>query len=410
MTSPQPPTPSPKKAWEKGSRLLFLTRCRVLLLIVGLSVFVSGCHSNPAVPAVAPEVAATEHGMKLLQSGKTGEAQAAFDRAMQVNAGYAPAYLAQAQVEAKLGNTGRAIELLETLHKASPQTPHVACHLAELHATGGHFVEQWTAAQFALDQEPDCGLAITQYALALVAAGDFKAAIAKLQAVHQRFPQDERASLTLAQILAKSGKSDDAWKLLDALPAQPVRRSQANYARGWILAEYGKNGRKDDQAALQFLDQVLAETPDDNPANVEKARVLLRMNDVQSAQACLQRARRAVVPGAELLTTVAAVQTKLHNPAAPRMEQNARAFSALVNRLYAIRQKYIANPNSRDNRVELARMEAAVGNAQDAQTLLTQVLQQNPNDAEALKLMTPQDSPSPNAKPTQPQLANPKTP
>lgn len=382
----------------------------LLLLTISLAALVPGCHPKPTVPAVAPEVAAYEQGMKLLQSGKTGEAQAAFDRAMQMNVGYAPAYLAQAQVEAKLGNTGRAIELLEMLRKAAPRTPHVTCHLAELQAAGGHFVEQWTAAQLALEQEPDCGLAITQYALALVAAGDFKAAIAKLQAVHQRFPQDERAALTLAQILAKSGKSEDAWKLLDALPAQTARRAQADYIKGWILAEYGKNGRKDDAGALQLLDRVLAETPDDNAANVEKARILLRMNDVHSAQACLQRARRATVPSAELLTTVAAVQTKLHNPAAPQMEQNARAFSTLVNKLYAARQKYIADPSRRDNRVELARMEASVGNTQDAQTLLTQVLQQNPNDAEALKLMTPQDAPSPGRKPAQPPIANRQTP
>ncbi len=390
------------------------------LLIVGMTALTAGCHRQNAGSSAgkAPEVVAYEQGMKLLQSGKTSEAQAAFAQAMQSNAGYAPAYIAQAQIEAKTGNTAQAIELLETLRKVSPQTPHVACHLAELHAVGAHFVEEWTAAKSALEQEPDCALAMTQYALALASAGEFSQAIVGLQAAHQRFPQDERAILTLAQMLARNGRTADAWKQLDALPAQPVRRAQADYVRAWLLTEYGKNGKKDDPAALQLLDQVLASAPDDTSANLEKARILLRGGDANSALKCLQSARRADAPSADWVTTVAAVQTKLHNPAAPRMTQNAQAFSKLIDKLYVARQHYIADPNNRNNLVALAKLEAAVGNSQDAQTLLTQVLKQNPNDTEALQLLTPNDTtlpaapsmPTVPAAPSTPGNSNPKTP
>jgi hypothetical protein len=97
------------------------------------------------------------------------------------------------------------------------------------------------------------------------------------------------------------------------------------------------------------------------------------------------------------------------------MEQNAQAFSKLIDTLYVARQKYIADPNNRNNLVGLARLEAAIGSTQDAQTLLTQVLKQNPNDTEALELLTPREATAPNvqpkqAVPTEPGGPNIKTP
>jgi thioredoxin-like negative regulator of GroEL len=371
------------------------------LLIVVMTALTAGCRQQVPTHVPAAEVGQYEQGMKLLQSGKTAGAQAAFNQSIQSNAGYAPPYIALAQIESNSGNTARAIELLETLRKAAPQTPHVACHLAELHAIGEHFVEEWVAAKSALAQEPDCRLALMQYALALASAGEFKEATVRLQTVHQRFPQDERAIITLAQMLAKSGRPEDAWKQMDSLPEQSVHQVQANYVRAWLLAEYGRKGHKDDQAALQMLDSVLAAIPDDPSANLEKARILLNSGDAPSALRCLHTARRAAAPSVAWVTTVAAVQIRLHNPAAPQMEQNARAFSKLIDNLYVARQKYIANPNNRNNLVGLARLEAAIGSTQDAQTLLTQVLKQNPNDTEALELLTPRETTAPNVQPKQ---------
>ena len=256
-------------------------------------------------------------------------------------------------------------------------------------------MEEWEAAKSALAQEPDCRLALVQYALALASAGEFQEAVDRLQTVHQRFPQDERTTLTLVQMLAKSGRPEEAWKQMDALPEQSIQQVQTDYVRAWLLAEYGRKGSKDGQTALQMLDRVLAVTPDDPSANLEKARILLNSGDAPSALRCLQKARHTAAPSAAWVTTVAAVQTRLHNLAAPQMEQQAKAFSKLIDKLYVARQKYIADSNNRNNLVALARLEAAIGNTQDAQALLTQVLKQNPNDAEVVDLLTPHETTAP---------------
>jgi thioredoxin-like negative regulator of GroEL len=61
----------------------------------------------------------------------------------------------------------------------------------------------------------------------------------------------------------------------------------------------------------------------------------------------------------------------------------------MVGEVYKARQAYLTDPTNRNTMVTLARLEAAMGNEQDAQELLTEVLKRNPNDVEVLKLVTP---------------------
>src|SRR5205085_6782239 len=136
--------------------------------------------------------------------------------------------------------------------------------------------------------------------------------------------------------------------------------------RAWLLAEYGRYGRRDDRAALELLDRVLKASPEDGPANLEKGRILLRAGKARAALPCLQRAASAMEPNTELLSATAEAQTRLKNPAAARMTQSAQAFKKLVDELNAARQRYLADPDKRDNLIELARLEAETGNTQDA--------------------------------------------
>lgn len=369
---------------------------------LALTASMMGCQHRSSIPVKAAVVIQYEQGIKLLKSGSITQAQTALETALRTDASYSPAYFALAEIQSKIGNNARSIELLETLHRVSPQTPHVMCHLAELHVSSGRFIEGLTAAKTALQAEPDCPLANTEYALALAEAGETDEVVSTLQVAHRLIPQNERVALLLAQMLARAGKTDEAWKILESLPAKSAISASSITLRGWMLAEYGHFGKRDDKAAVELLDQALKVSPEDGPANLEKGRILLRFGKPSEALACLQTAASAMEPNSELLLATAKAQTRLKNPSAARMTQSAHAFEQMVNSLYSARQRYLKAPNDRNNLVRLARLEAASGNAQDAQTLLTRVLQQDPNDKEALRLMTSDenDSSSPRAPDT----------
>lgn len=348
-----------------------------------------GCRPQPVTPTVLPEKAQYDEGQKQLKLGNMAQAQASFDTATRLNATFAPAYFAEAEIDARSGNVAKALTTLETLYRAAPQTPHVLCRLAELHAISGHFVEGVTASKKALQHEPTCSRAKVQYALQLVAANEVENALPILKTVHQETPENERVTLILVQLLARQGQLTEAWKVMDTLPARSSLPVQADYLHGWLLAEYGRDGKRDETQALVSLNRALALSPDDAPVNLEKGKILLRSGKAHEAVPLLQKARTHSQPNVELLTALAEAQSQLKNPVAGRMKKSVKEFSALIDRLYLSRQNYLNTPENRDAMVSLARLEATLGNGKDAEALLTEVLKRDPNDAEALKLMTP---------------------
>lgn len=360
-----------------------------ILIALAMALAGAGCHRKPAAPAGDPAQAQYEQGVAALRAGKPQEAGGFFDTAIRLKPSFAPAYFALAQMDVRSGQPAQAISRLEALRRAAPGTPHVACRLAELHAATGRFVEALTAAQDAVKAEPQCPRAWMQYGLEMAAAGKKADALKALQTAHTLDPASERVSLILAQMLAPAGKADEAWKLVEPLSSTPDASSQALYLRGWLLAEYPPDGKRDDKQALTLLDRSLAAAPNNALANLEKGRILLRAGDAKGALVYLERARSAAQPSVELLTALADAQARLKSPRAERLRRDAANFSKFADDLYSARQRYIADPNSRDNLVRLARMEASVGNVQDAQALLTRVLQKHPNDTEALALLTP---------------------
>ena len=58
---------------------------------------------------------------------------------------------------------------------------------------------------------------------------------------------------------------------MDALPEPSSLPIDSYYLRGWLLAEYGRAGKRDPQQALALLDKSLRLAPENGPDNLEKA-------------------------------------------------------------------------------------------------------------------------------------------
>lgn len=325
--------------------------------------------------------------MRQVRSGDTAGAQASFETALRLNSGFVPAYLALVEMDQKAGNFAQGVARLEMLRRAAPQTPHVLCRIAELHVASGRFETGLTATRAALQSEPDCPLARAQLGLELDSASKAKAAIDAMETAHRGAPQSERITLALAQMLGRAGRAPEAWKLVDALPTPSQFPAQADYLRGWLLAKQGRDGKRDDRAALESLNRALALAPNDGPTLLAKGRILLRRGDAAAANACLEAALQESGPSAEGLAALAEARRQLGKPDAERLAQSARAFAKFMDALHAARQRYLTDSESRDTLIRLARLEAMQGNVSDAQELLNRILQRDPNDAQALALL-----------------------
>jgi predicted Zn-dependent protease len=325
--------------------------------------------------------------MQRMQGGDLAGAQASFDTALRLNPEFVPAYLALVEMDQKAGNFAQGVARLETLRRAAPKTPHVLCREAELYLASGRFVKGIETAQAALQSEPDCPLARAQLGLALDAAGKTEDALAAMEAAHRGAPRSARITLALAQMRARAGRAAEAWNLLDSLAASPQSPVQANYLRGWLLAEAGRGGRRDETAALEALNRALASAPRDGPSLLEKGRILLRQGDIAAASVNLEAALRESGPSVEGLAALAEARRRQGKPDAMQLARATQDFARFQDALHGARQHYLADPESRENLLRLARLEASQGNGDDAEEMLNRLLQRDPNDAQALALL-----------------------
>ncbi len=357
-----------------------------------LIVLLCGCNKATSLDSRKPEQIQFDTANALLKKGMVNEARAALDTSLRLNNRFVPSYLLLAQIDFKSGEVPKAIERLETLHRASPNEPHVLCRLAELHGVSGRFVEGFTAAKTAKEAEPDCPRALTEYASQVASSGDQKAAILQLEQIHQKFPKEDRAALLLAQLYLRVRRVVEAKAIVDIIPPTSRFRDDADVLQADLMYFHYPNplaGALNPARAVELLNKVLARNPNHALANLLKGRLLLVMGDANGALIALQRSLATSEPNYELLTALAEVQAKLKNPAAPKLKASAERFAQSVDKLYRARQQYIKTPDNKDAMIGLANIELLMGNEQNARDLVTSVLKIDPNDKDALRMLTP---------------------
>ena len=175
--------------------------------------------------------------------------------------------------------------------------------------------------------------------------------------------------------------------LCEALPPAERESVPALYRLGWLLAEYGRNGRKDEKAALETLRRALGKAPDDPDSNTETGVILMREGDAAQARPYFERALHADPTQTAAARGMATIFTQQKLPEAARARQVAEALEKREAAMRETRGRYLAHPEDTGNVLKLAELEARNGNRNDAFDLITHTLQADPNNAAALNLL-----------------------
>jgi superkiller protein 3 len=130
-----------------------------------------------------------ELGAQLAAAGQLGKAIECFERAVQLDPDYAPAYV---RLGAAYREAGRGVDAVKACHKAlrlSPNDPEALVNLATVHYEWGSYQEALKACDKALRAAPDCPGAYYVRGLSYVDLGDRARALVEYKTL-QGFDQE----------------------------------------------------------------------------------------------------------------------------------------------------------------------------------------------------------------------------
>ncbi|MEW6646236.1 MAG: thioredoxin [Pseudomonadota bacterium] len=110
-------------------------------------------------------------------------------------------------------------------------------------------------------------------------SGDAAQAEAILRQVMQAMPEEKRAPLMLAELLAIGGNTDEASQLLTSLPADVALSPQAEALRARLTFAAAATGAPD----IDTLQQMLTANPKDSQARHQLAARLVLAGDIEGA-------------------------------------------------------------------------------------------------------------------------------
>lgn len=379
---------------EKHSRAyitkpLFLTAAALaaVLLVAGIAYYKKV--STPPKTTSGPSAAGMhyETGMKLAQNGDLTGAANEWQTAIALEPAYAPPYLALVKKFEMAGDYASAVKQLDVLRHTIPETAHIECRQAGLYMKANRYETALKTAREAVKRESDCAQAHVTLGALLGRAGDWTQAIQELQTAHRAAPEEPAITLALAVALGRGGKAEEGIALLEGLPESARQSPPALYRLAWLLAEYGRNGQKDDPAALKALEQALAKAPDDPDSNALAGTIWLRAGDLEQAGSHFNRALQGDPNNARAARGMATVMTRQKHHQAAKGRMIAETLEKREAALQQARGRYLSQPEDSHTLLTLAELEAQTGNRLDALDLIKQALQKDPNDAAALELL-----------------------
>ncbi len=328
-----------------------------------------------------------ETGVKLARSDDLTGASNEWQTAIGLDSEYARAHLALVKLAEQKGDFGGAVKQLDALRRADPQAVHITCRQAGLYLRAGRFEKAAAMARESVDSEPDCPQAHTMLGAILAKSGDWAHAVPELETAHRIDLESAPVTMALAVALGHAGKADEAITLLETMPESERGSPHAQYRLGWLLAEYGRNGHKDEKSALEALYRARATDPANAESNAEAGKILLRQGDTKRARAHFENALHSEATNAVAARGMASIFASQHLPEATRARQIAETLEKRETTLRDARRKYLMEPADTANALRLAELEARTGNRLDALDLITGVLKADPNNGTALALL-----------------------
>jgi protein O-GlcNAc transferase len=354
--------------------------CVICGYIVLLSSYLSGCTSK-ATPS--PAAAHYDEGVRLAQAGKFTRAMREWQLAIAMDPADPRPYFAIAARWERVGEFDRAVEVLEHLALARPATPHLDCRVAQLLFLADHPERAFERAARAVATEPQCAIAHAIRGMTLEDAEERGAALTELETAHRLDPRDERITLTLAQVLGRAGRREEAARAVEEALAANPKSPEAYFMRGWLEARR-PGGAAAAEAALR---RALALAPDHPRSLAELGALLARQGRFREARAPLERARAQRPGDPAIARDLARVYRGLGDARAAALERDAAARERFETRWRAARRRQRAQPQDPAANLELARLERERGDADEALERVRAVLRDDPNNTAALRLL-----------------------
>ncbi len=204
----------------------------------------------------------------------------------------------QGRILALRGMTASARELLTRALQAAPESVDAIVELVELDLHDGLIPAARQRADRALTQWPADPRLLMLAARAGAASGDWAAAEPKLRAVLERQPQHAEAAVMLSDHFVRTGRHDEATRLLEAVLAQRTAGTDARAtarAAHQLATLYLEQRDRLDQA-LELARIARQALPDDPAVSDTLGWVYVRRNLPESAIAHLEDAVRGA-PG-----------------------------------------------------------------------------------------------------------------
>lgn len=326
-------------------------------------------------------------GLALARAGNGSKAVSEWRLAIAMDPADPRPYQALASFYEDAGQPALAAEMLERLARANPTAPHRDCRLAQAAFAAGWVTQATAAADRAVREEPSCPLAHTLRGIVLDDAGESTAALAELTKAHELSPGDERITLTLAQSEGRSGRRDAALRRVRSVLQQDPDLPQAHYLMGWLIARATPHTAAADAEAVRHLREVLAQNPQHAGALAELGALDGRRGQFSRARPLLEAARKQDLTDPGLTRSLAQTYARLGDPRAASMAALAQRLEERQQRRRALRLRHLRQPSNTGVTLQLARLEWAEGQTQEATDLTSQVLHADPNNREALELM-----------------------
>jgi tetratricopeptide (TPR) repeat protein len=227
----------------------------------------------------------SELGNALDAAGRTAEALASYDKALQLNPNYARACYNKGESMLRMGQNAAALELFERALRIQPAYPKALKAKGDALAQAGRSDAAIAAYQEALKWQSDDSAAANNLGIALLGAGRVSEAIERFEAALRVEPRDAKAHSNLGYAFSKVGRVEMAVEHFEAAVRLEPDFAEAHGNYAVVLA---RAGRLTD--AIGEYRKVVTLKPDDVVANYSLGNTYARTGELLPAVAAYQEA------------------------------------------------------------------------------------------------------------------------